>query len=110
MAVNTLHEHRETVQAEHLKVDCGCTERSVSCHSSHGFQALGFRVPSKTFVIRQERNVLEDVGKWACGRPEAGNLATIDSDSEDAVFAEELTLDKLNDSGALHYPCPCWLL
>ena len=46
------------------------------------------------------------MGKWACGRPEAGNLATIDSDSEDAVFAEELTLDKLNDSGALHYPCP----
>ena len=49
----------------------------------------------------QERNELEDVGQWACGRPDVGGgLPPIDSDGEDAVFSEELTLEKLQEPGA----------
>ena len=51
--------------------------------------------------IEQERNELEDVGQWACGRPDVGGgLPPIDSDGEDAVFSEELTLEKLQEPGA----------
>jgi len=51
---------------------------------------------------RQERNELEDVGQWACGRPDVGGgLPPIDSDSEDAVFSEELTLEKLQEPGVI---------
>ena len=51
--------------------------------------------------VSQERNELEDVGQWACGRPDVGGgLPPIDSDGEDAVFSEELTLEKLQEPGA----------
>ena len=41
------------------------------------------------------------MGQWACGRPDVGGgLPPIDSDGEDAVFSEELTLEKLQEPGA----------
>ena len=44
---------------------------------------------------------MEDVGRWACGRPEpGGGMQNLDSDADDDVFTEELSLERLNGPGA----------
>lgn len=44
---------------------------------------------------------MEDVGRWACGRPElGGGMQNADSDADDDVFSEELSLERLHEPGA----------
>ena len=44
---------------------------------------------------------MEDVGRWACGRPElGGGLPVHESDVDDDVFSEELSLERLPEPGA----------
>ena len=45
---------------------------------------------------------MEDVARWACGRPQlGGGMQTADSDADDDVFSEELSLERLHEPGAL---------
>ena len=71
-----------------------------AAHAGSVVARAALALPDWLNVSQQERNELEDVGQWACGRPDVGGgLPPIDSDGEDAVFSEELTLEKLQEPG-----------